>query len=403
MIMSKRITTLAALPVLLALLAAPGFGQQEKPAAFNANLEHAKTSKVIGTTVKNKEHETLGSIQDLVFNTDGRISYAVLSFGGFLGLGDKYFAVPWGSLSAASDSFFVLDVDKDRLRSAPGFDKSSWPNMANSEWSTEVDRFYKNEVPLDRSWGGKADTLDSAAVRNASGTKLGTVRDIVLDLDRGRAVLLVVRTESNVEPKGCCVAIPWSAMTVVPEKDTFTLNATESVLGQAPSFADDKWPEMDRAYTARAFDHFGVSRDGVAPVTARDTVTPVTPSNTMPAPKALGNCCRTTEMVGAKWRSTSDDSRGTVKDLVVRDDLGTVTFVICEMTDGSGKLLAIPWSVCRYTKADGWTVTCDTAMLKSAPTFPGKQWPDFNDPSFRERINTHFGVKKTDPAIGLGQ
>ncbi|MGH9763260.1 MAG: PRC-barrel domain-containing protein, partial [Blastocatellia bacterium] len=86
---------------------------------------------VIGSKVINQQNEDLGKIEDIVIDAAaGRITYAVLSFGGFLGMGDKYFAIPWDALRFnLSDKHAILNVDKKILESAPGFDKDSWPNM----------------------------------------------------------------------------------------------------------------------------------------------------------------------------------------------------------------------------------------------------------------------------------
>ena len=73
----------------------------------------------------------------------GRIAYAVLSFGGFLGMGDKLFAIPWGALAVDKvEKRFILDVDKERLKLAPGFDKEHWPNMGDRSWGSQVYTYY---------------------------------------------------------------------------------------------------------------------------------------------------------------------------------------------------------------------------------------------------------------------
>jgi hypothetical protein len=73
----------------------------------------------------------------------GRISYAVLSFGGLLGMGDKLFAVPWQALELdTTNKRFILDVSKERLENAPGFDKDRWPDMASSEFTSQIHGFY---------------------------------------------------------------------------------------------------------------------------------------------------------------------------------------------------------------------------------------------------------------------
>jgi sporulation protein YlmC with PRC-barrel domain len=106
-----------------------------------------KGSDFIGRKVINPQNENLGKIEDLAIDPhSGRIAYAVLSFGGFLGINDKLFAIPWSSLSHTADGKCVLDVDKERLKNAPGFDKSKWPDMANPEWSRSVQDFYRQPV-----------------------------------------------------------------------------------------------------------------------------------------------------------------------------------------------------------------------------------------------------------------
>lgn len=73
----------------------------------------------------------------------GTIRYAVLASGGFLGLGDRLFAVPWKALKQDRENDrFMLDVDLERLKNAPGFDKDNWPNMADPTWNSTVESYY---------------------------------------------------------------------------------------------------------------------------------------------------------------------------------------------------------------------------------------------------------------------
>ena len=101
-------------------------------------------STLIGGDVNNPQGENLGSIKELMLDVDlGRVAYAVLSFGGFLGMGDKLFAIPFRSLRLRPDrEDFVLDVPKERLKNAPGFDKDNWPHTADRTWGTEIHTYY---------------------------------------------------------------------------------------------------------------------------------------------------------------------------------------------------------------------------------------------------------------------
>jgi sporulation protein YlmC with PRC-barrel domain len=99
---------------------------------------------LMGEDVYNRQEEDLGDIKEIMIDMQsGRIAYAVLSFGGLLGMGDKLFAVPWQALELdTANKRFILDVSKDRLESAPGFDKDRWPDMASSEFTSQVHTFY---------------------------------------------------------------------------------------------------------------------------------------------------------------------------------------------------------------------------------------------------------------------
>ncbi len=109
-------------------------------------------STIKGDKVRNPQGEDLGKIEELMFDVDtGCIAYAVLSFGGFLGIGDKYFAVPWEALRIAPhEHMFILDVPKERLENAPGFGKDSWPKASNREWLTSVYSYYGYEPYWER-------------------------------------------------------------------------------------------------------------------------------------------------------------------------------------------------------------------------------------------------------------
>jgi len=97
-----------------------------------------------GDKVVNARGEDLGTIEDIMIDVQrGRVAYAVMSCGGFAGLGEKLFAIPWNALTLdANRHCFVLDADRERFDKAPGFDKHHWPSMADDSWATQVHEFY---------------------------------------------------------------------------------------------------------------------------------------------------------------------------------------------------------------------------------------------------------------------
>jgi sporulation protein YlmC with PRC-barrel domain len=119
----------------------------ERAEVANESMQQvSRASKIIGTTVKDSHGDKLGDVKELVLDPEsGQVVYAVVSFGGVLGLGNKLFALPWKALHWTRDKeYYVLDVDKNILKKAPGFDKKHWPN-SSSKWDQqreELNQFY---------------------------------------------------------------------------------------------------------------------------------------------------------------------------------------------------------------------------------------------------------------------
>ena len=114
---------------------------------MNATTDRAlllSTDSLENTKIVNLDGEDLGNLEEIMLHVDsGDVAYAVVSFGGFLGMGDKHFAVPWDALTVDADEHHIaLDVDRERLENAPGFDKDAWPTMAETGWMTDLHRHY---------------------------------------------------------------------------------------------------------------------------------------------------------------------------------------------------------------------------------------------------------------------
>lgn len=106
-----------------------------KQAEANKSMQRiSRASKIMGTAVKNPNGDTLGDIKELVLNPDnGQVVYAVVSFGGVMGLGNKLFAIPWQALHwIPGEDHYDLNMDKATLMTAPGFDESHWPDSSDS-------------------------------------------------------------------------------------------------------------------------------------------------------------------------------------------------------------------------------------------------------------------------------
>ena len=128
-------------------------------------------SSILKTNVTNHLGEDLGDIKDLMIDTSsGQVEYAVLSFGGFLGMGDKYFAVPMDALDVdTSSEEFKLHADKEDLKDAPGFDKDNWPNSADESWRNSINDYYAKFRRNNSSAVGQQAYAEQSTQGNATG------------------------------------------------------------------------------------------------------------------------------------------------------------------------------------------------------------------------------------------
>lgn len=111
-----------------------------------------------GNKVTSSDGEHVGKISDIMLDVrSGRIAYAVLSTGGFLGIGDTLHAIPWSALTLDTDDrCFVLDASAERIRNGPRFDKDHWPSMADVQWGATVHAYY-NRSPY---WSATRDVVE---------------------------------------------------------------------------------------------------------------------------------------------------------------------------------------------------------------------------------------------------
>lgn len=137
------------------------------------NRRVLSASSLAGDRVRNTAGEDLGKIEEIMVDIhSGRVAYAVLSFGGFLGMGNKLFAVPWHALTVDLENHeFVLDVSRETLENAPGFDKSDWPDMADPDWGAQIHKHY-GRSPY---WEGDDEERPVNFDKETTGTRRGGV------------------------------------------------------------------------------------------------------------------------------------------------------------------------------------------------------------------------------------
>lgn len=107
--------------------------------------QHLSASSLIGDDIKNPQGESLGDLKEIMIDLGtGKVGYAVVAFGGVLGMGEKLFAVPWDALHVdQGNKCLTLNVPKEKLKDAPGFDKSNWPNFSDPTFTQQVGDYYR--------------------------------------------------------------------------------------------------------------------------------------------------------------------------------------------------------------------------------------------------------------------
>ena len=102
------------------------------------------SDKAVGTAVYNRQGEHLGSVDNLMIDKySGQVAYAVMSFGGFLGMGESYHPLPWRTLTYDTrKGGYVVDIDRKRLETAPSYTSSTTPNWSDRTYGHRVDDFY---------------------------------------------------------------------------------------------------------------------------------------------------------------------------------------------------------------------------------------------------------------------
>jgi sporulation protein YlmC with PRC-barrel domain len=152
----------------------PRSQQQQQTGPENAGKLDSKTrganirvSQLMGANIQNSQGESVGEIKDIVLDAkSGKVQYAAVTYGGFLGLGNKMFAVPFAAFKVqvaadqrddrtidSGDYVLILNVTQQQLEGQQGFDEDAWPNMADAKWAADLDKRYgvnRNEDAKDR-------------------------------------------------------------------------------------------------------------------------------------------------------------------------------------------------------------------------------------------------------------
>lgn len=232
-------------------------GASSSTGASAASQGHAlRASKVIGADVENANGDDIGEIKDLVIDTQSEnVRYVVLSHGGILGIGDKLFAYPMSKVQTqrGDDDQIVMDVSKDKLENAPGFDKDKWPDFADATYTSEIDRYYGAESRA-RADGEKpahvvrASELIGKNFDDRQGNDAGEIDDLIVDSSTGRVHFAIVDLDDdwNKQADGKLVAIPLKEFAMSGEdNDKLVIQSSSDAIDTSRAFSRNEWPKLD--------------------------------------------------------------------------------------------------------------------------------------------------------------
>ncbi len=154
-----------------------------------------RVSKLIGYNIQNSQGESVGEIKDIVVDPqNGKIKYAAVTYGGFLGVGNKMFAVPFEAFKVQidpdevgdddiddDDYVLILNVTQQQLEGEKGFDEDHWPNMADRQWAANLDKRYginrDTDTNVRRNRANRRNAVDGVDVEVGNG-------GVKVDVDR---------------------------------------------------------------------------------------------------------------------------------------------------------------------------------------------------------------------------
>ncbi|HVL54915.1 MAG TPA: PRC-barrel domain-containing protein [Burkholderiaceae bacterium] len=346
--------------------AQPAVGQQQ-PAqrAAQPGQQHAdgmlRMSRLIGMDVRNPQGENLGSIHDVIVDAQsGEARYAVIGFGGFLGLGERLFAYPLQSLQLGPErDRVVLNVPRERLAEAPGFERQQLPDW--NDYLRRVDQFHG---PRGTGWMGTTAT-GAAAGPGAAGVTPGTAPAAGMGTPAA--------TASTTAPAAGA-----------PATQTQRAPAAAPTAGAAAS------PAAGTAAEPRA--PLATGAVGTEPGTARAPgaigAAPAARQQPMPPEVKELRHVRASDLINRNVRDAQMEQVGEIRDIVVNTSSGRLEFAVVAFNRGwfePDRLVTVPMDAFKRDERHPRDVvlTATRDQLAQAPRFQAAQWPQFEDRDFR--------------------
>lgn len=250
---------------------APRAASEAKATKSEHAMKDARASELIGMKVHNAQGEDLGKVDDLVIDVNNdRVYYAVLGFGGALGMGEKLFAYPVSMFSEdIADKKLVLHVDKEKLKQAPGFERKNWPDWnRDSKYSKEVEGYFGPTVharAMPNQRLARASELIGKDIDDAKGKDIGEIKDLVVNLGNSKVHYAVMELDRGWTKADRLMPVSMKSLQFpVDQGKDLVINATREQLDTSRSFAKSEWPDITDPVYQRDIDAYLAQKHGMA-------------------------------------------------------------------------------------------------------------------------------------------
>jgi sporulation protein YlmC with PRC-barrel domain len=249
-----------------------------------------RASQLKGTKLENAQGDHVGNIHNMVIDTaSGDIRYVAVTYGGFLGFGNKLFAVPFEALQVkrepgdSDDHVMILDVSEEQLKGAEGFDEDRWPSFADESFASQLDKLYgiDRKAATDRAASSdpsvaigpivKAGDLIGMQLRNRQNERVGKIDDLVIDAAEGKLRYVAVTYGGFLGFGNKLFAVPFESFHYQRDADdqksyVMVLDVTQDSLDRSEGFDQDRWPDINDPAVQQTWDsRYGIERQKDTP------------------------------------------------------------------------------------------------------------------------------------------
>lgn len=348
-----------------------------------------RASELLDLDVYNAEGEQWGEVDELAVGLDSeQVRYMVMSFGGFLDIGDQSVAVPieFVGYTPAADAV-TLNIDQEMLSDAPSIDLATWTTDFNEQYDTsEIDQFWNTAEIFEDSTVVRATTLLDDGIFDLDASTWGEVEDMVIDLENGDVQYVILSSDEFLTPDEY-LAVPLAALNFDAAADELSLNVDQPVLDAAPTFTADAWPNFtDPAWDIEWFNYWDPVEFAEIDVDAVEVEeTGIVEEETIAPVSQLA--VRADELLDLDIVNANAEQWGEVDDLVIGQDTNQVRYMIMSFggfldIGDESTVIPIDQVALAPTENSVTLMGIEQSDVEAAPTFDVSDWTGAVNPEW---------------------